>query len=380
MKCQGHIIISAIYGKALNKYAAEPYSGGIRVNTAELKSHFYKRFIGENGRMTLSEAGLPCSLLGYINTEHMPSVGCAMSMSVKIIARKIGSGTVIITSTETDMCRAYPIDNCDGRDRISVFLNRARDFGINGTQILCDNSIPGCFNMNSAYTAAVAKALLELSKRGVPRPETSAALCAQRDELNEYLTVFASRKGYCVYAQNGSARIMPLPMTGYKFLLINPRQSEPPVTARLINRTYMLMKELYPHITSFADVSPEMLDIAAPRLRPKEVRLCAKHMADECRRVSAGARALVRCNIRAFAEIMRESCYSQKRICQYNDENVFLADELLDAGGVLGVRMCERGVMAIVDENRCDEVVKSIRFAYENEFGAPPVFCIADGI
>ena len=350
------------------------------MNTAELKSHFYKRFIGENGRMTLSEAGLPCSLLGYINTDHMPSIGCALSMSVKIIARKIGSGTVVVTSTETDMCRAYTIDNCDGRDRISVFLNRARGFDINGSQLLCDNSVPGCFDSNSAYTAAVAKALLELTKRGVPRPETIAALCAQRDELNEYLTTFASQKGYCVYAQNGSAREMPLPMTGYKFLLINTRKGNSPLSTRLINRTYMLMKELYPHITSFADVSPEMLDIAAPRLRPKEVRLCAKHLSDECRRVSDGAKALVRCDIKVFTDLMRESFYSQKRICPRNDENVFLADELLREEGVLGARMCEQGIIAIIDENRCDEIIKSLRFAYETEFGAPPVFCIADGI
>ena len=350
------------------------------MNTAELKSHFYKRFIGENGRMTLSESGLPCSLLGYVNTDHMPSIGCALSMSAKIIARKIGSGTVVITSTETDMCRAYTIDNCDGRDRISVFLNRARDFDIHGSQLLCDNTIPGCFDSNSAYTSAVAKALLELSKRGVPRPETSAALCAQRDEMNEYLTVFASRKGYCVYAQNGSARELPLPMTGYKFLLINTHKSEPPLSTRLISRTYMLMKELYPHITSFSDVSPQMLDIAAPRLRPADVRLCAKHMADECRRVSEGARALVRCDIKALAELMRESCYSQRRICAKNDENVFVTGELLRAEGILGARMCEQGIIAILDENRCDEVIRSLKFAYESEFGAPPVFCIADGI
>ena len=353
---------------------------GIRVNTAELQLHFYKRFTGENGRVTLSETGLPCSLLGYINTDHMPAIGCALSMSVKIIARKIGSGTVVITSTETDMCRAYNIDNCDGRDRISVFLNRARGFDISGSQLLCDNGIPGCFNSNSAYTAAVAKALLELSKRGMQRSEACAALCAQRDELNEYLTAFASKRGYCVYAQNGSARDLPLPMTGYKFLLVRARQCAPLISTRLINRTYMLIKELYPHITSFADVSEQMLDIAAPRLRSREVRLCAKHLSDECRRVSDGVRALVRCDIKAFSELMNESYYSQKRICPRNDETVFLADELHRTDGVIGARICEHGVIAVVDDGSCDEVIQSVKFACEAEFGAPPVFCIADGI
>ena len=350
------------------------------MNTVELKSHFYKRFIGENGKMTLSEAGLPCSLLGYTSTDHMPSIGCALSMSVKMIARKIGSGTVIVTSTATDMCRTYTIDNCDGRDRISLFLNRSRDFHISGSQLLYDNGIPTCFNPNSAYTAAAAKALLELSKRGLPRPETCAALCAQRDEMNEYLTVFASQKGYCVYAQNDSARIMPLPMTGYKFILTTSRQSRPPLNPRIMSRTYMLLKELYPHITSFADVSPEMLDIAAPRLRPVELRVCARHMADECRRVHSGVNALTRCNIKTFAELMRESYYSQKQMCPRNDEHTFLADELLREEGVHGARMCEQGVIAIVDEEMCDGIIKSVKFAYETEFGRPPVFCVADGM
>ena len=354
--------------------------GGNNVNTSELKSHFYKRFMGENGRMTLSETGLPCSLLGYINTDHMPSIGCALSMSVKIIARKIGSGTVIITSTETDMCRAYHIDNCDGRDRISVFLNRARDFKIHGSEVLCDNGIPCCFDSNSAYTTAVAKALLELSTRGTPRDETGAALCAQRDELNEYLTAFASKKGYCVYAQNGSARDLPLPMTGYKFLLVNSRKGGAPVNSKLISRAYMLIKELYPHITSFADMSPEMLEVAAPRLRPKEVRLCAKHLSDECRRVSDGIHSLTRCDIKSFAELINASYYSQRRLYPNNNENVYLADELLRTDGVLCARLCEQGVIAIVDEESCDEIIKSVKFAAEAEFGMPPVFCVADGI
>ncbi len=350
------------------------------MNASELKSHFYKRFTGENGRMTFAETGLPCSLLGYMNTEHMPSVGCAMSMGVKAAARKIGSGTVVITTTETDICRVYDIEASSGGDRISVFLNRAKYYGISGTQLLCDSSVPECFDSGTAYTASAAKALLELSKRGMPRPEECAALCAQRGLMNEYLTAFACRRGYGVYADTGSAKLVPLPMTGLKFIIAAARKNVPPVNAGTISRAYMLIKELYPHITSFSDVSAQMLDIAAPRLRPKEIRLCAGHLSEECRRVSEGVRALTRCDIRAFAEIMSRSYYSQRRLCSGNDERIYLTDMLLREDAVLGARMFEQGIAAIVDESRCDEVMRSVGFAYESEFGAMPIFCVADGI
>ncbi len=348
------------------------------MNAAELKAHFYKRFTGESGIVTFARAGLPCSLLGYINTEHMPSIGCAASMSVRAAARRIGSGTVVITSTETDACRSYPINGGMGTDTVSVFLSRAR--GINGMQILSDNAIPECFNIETPYTAAIAHTVLELSKYGKPRDELCAALCSQKGRLNEYLTVFASDKGYAVYAYNAAARRLPLPMTGYKLIISAPKKNAPPVKPKVADRAYMNIKELYPHITSFADVSPQMLDVAAPRLRPKEIRLAAKHLTDECRRVSDGIKALTRCDIKAFARLMNESYYSQRRICAQKDERVVLADELTRSEGVIGARMFEQGVIAVADEDMCDEVIKAARFVYESEFGEQPVFCVADVI
>lgn len=350
------------------------------MNATELKTHFYKRFAGEHGRVVMSEAGLSSSLLGYICTDRMPSISCAMSMSVRIIARKIGSRAVTVTSTSTDMCRAYSIDTSDERDRISSFLYHAREFGINGAQLLCDNNIPYCFDPHTAYTAAAAKALFELSKKGKPRNEICAMLCARKNEINKYLSVFSSKKGYAVYTREGAARTLPLPMTGYKFLLINVKDVSAPVSVRTIEKAYNMLRELYPHISSFADVTPEMLDIAAPRLKSHEVRTCARHMSNECHRVRRGVRALTRCNLREFGEIMNESCMAQKRLCAYNDARVFLADELLTTEGIAGTRMCENGVLAIVSEDICDSVIRNLRFSYETEFGYPPVFCVADGM
>lgn len=350
------------------------------MNTTELKTHFYKRFSGEHGKVTLSQAGLPCSLMGYICTDKAPSLGCSLSMRVNIIARRIGSQSVTITSTASDMCRAYSIEHCDGRDRISSFLRHAHEFGISGAQLLCDNNIPYCFDPHTAYTAAVAKALLELSRKGMPRPEICAMLCAHVNELNEYSTIFSSKKGYCVYSREGASRTLPLPMTGYKFILINVKDAAPPVSSRIIEKAYTLLKELYPHITSFADVTGEMLDIAAPRLKSHEVRMCARHMSSECRRIRGSVHALTKCNLKDFAMLMSESCLSQKRLCAYNDARVFLADELLSTEGILGVRMCESGVLAIAAEENCNSIIRNLRFSYETEFGCPPVFCVADSM
>lgn len=350
------------------------------MNSTELKSHFYKRFSGEHGRMVVSRSGLPCSLLGYINTDHINAISLSLSMQIRLIARLVGSRSVTITSTSTDMRRIYRIDNSDGRDRISAFLMRANAYKLKGCEILHDSTIPNFYDPHIAYTAAVANAIFDVSDIKIPSSDTMAYLCAEKNETNAYLTVFSYKKGYGVYIDKGTAKNIPLPMTGYKLILSSVKEKYTILTEKSIDKAFMTLRELFPHISSFSDLDDEMLLSASNRFNSHRMQMLSRHLKSESRRVRTGDTALSACNTEKLGEIMKESFLSQKHLCDYNDTRVFLGDKFLSQIGVIGARICEYGIIAIVEEEKCDDVIRDVRFDYEREFGYPPVFCVTSGL
>lgn len=350
------------------------------MNSTELKTHFYKRFSGEHGKMVFSQAGLPCSLLGYINTDHTSAISTSLSMRIRVIAREIGSRSITITSTFTDMRRIYRIDMSDGRDRISEFLLRANACKLKGSEILYDSTIPDFYDPHIAYTAAIANAVFDVSGLEKLPCEKMAELCAQRNEKNAYLTVFGHREGYAVCAKDGSIKNLPLPMQGYKFIIASVREKYISLSQKSIDKTFMMLKELFPHISSFGDIDDDMLKIASQSFKSHSVNMLTRHLRSESRRVIEGEKALLGCNTGKFAACMRESFLSQKHLCDYNDTRVFLGDKFLAHESVIGARICENGIIAIVKEEECDDIIRDVRFDYEREFGYPPLFCVAKGL
>ena len=293
------------------------------MNSTELKSHFYKRFSGEHGMMVFSQAGLPCSLLGYINTDHTCAISTALSMRIRLIARAIGSRSITITSTSTDMQRIYRIDSSDNRDRISSFLQRASRYKLKGSEILYDSTIPDFYDPHIAYTAAVINAVFDVSKVKRPPYGEMVNLCADRNERNAYSTEFCHREGYAVCVDNDSVRNIPLPMTGYKFVTVSVREKHTSLSQKSIDKTFMELKELFPHISSFSDIDDDMLQKAAHNFKSHSVNMLLRHLKSESKRVKDGERALSACNTEKFAEIMKESFLSQKHLCDIMIQEYF---------------------------------------------------------
>ncbi|MCD8390923.1 MAG: hypothetical protein LUD03_03685 [Firmicutes bacterium] len=349
------------------------------MNNAELKTHFYKRFNSEGSTLVFAQSGLPVALMGRLDFDVMPSISCCLSMRVRAIVGRIGSRSVTITSTGSDMRRVYELDRADSRDRISRVIKRAEGLNLLGAELLTDSNIPPAFDPHITYTSAVCKAILEISGCAVPDAER-ARLCAADNEKSAYITEFVSESGYCVYNNGVKFMRLPLPMTGCKFIIAAVKETSGLLSSKNIQKTYAALKKIFPHIASFDDITDEMLETSALILKSYSMKTCARHLVSECKRTKAAARLLRGCNIKGFAELMNESFLSQKHLCADNDPGVFLCDELYAQNGVLGVRMCEQGVIALVREENCDSILTDVSMTYEREFGSPPVLCVADTV
>lgn len=348
------------------------------MNSTELQSHFYKRFNAADAPIALSRSGLPVSLMGRLDLDTFPSIGCRLSMCIRAAGCAVGGRAVTITSTKTDMRRVYDLDRADSRDRISAFLKRAEGRALNGCELLIDSTIPDVIDPHTTYTAAVCKTVFRLSHDNMPSPLECADLCASKNDRSAYVTEFAAEKGYCVYTDGSRFTRLPLPMTGYRFIIA--AEKEPPglLSLKTMQKTFSAFKRVFPHITSFSEITNEMLDTAA--IKSYSVKTCARYIVSECERARAAAQSLKSCSLRLFAEQMNRSFLAQKHLCADNDPRVFLCDALYSRHGIIGARICEHGVMAIIDDDYCDEAVAAVSAEYEAEFGKEPILCIADSI
>lgn len=350
------------------------------MNSTELKAHFYKRFFGVSGKLVFERAGYPVSLLGYAMSDYTDCIGAGLSMGVSVMARSTGARDITITSTSTDLCKKYPVKSKNAKDRISVFLNRAAGYKLKGGEMLADNGILAAYNSDISYSAAVASAAFKISGIASPSVVKLTELLAGENEKNAYLILFGSEKGYCARTRGYGAVKLPLPMTGYKFILASPNRRTLPMTSDSIKRAYRKIREIYPHISSFSELTEEMLLYAAPKINSKETERLVRHLIEENLRINEAEAALSGCRIKKLAEIMSGSFYSQKRILPYDNSCVFLCDLMLKTDGIIGARICDGGVIAIADTEACSWAAKMIKTSFEREFSKAPLICVADGI
>lgn len=354
--------------------------GGCDMNSTELKTHFYKRFNSEGSTLVFKQIGMPVSLMGRLNFDGMPSIACRLSMRIRVVGCKTAGNSITVTSTKTDMRRVYELNGADSRDRISHFIKRAKGLKLCGGDLLVDSTIPPVFDPHITYTAAVCSTIMELAGNDAPPAEICAEMCALKDEYASYAAAFGADKGYSVYTDGLKYMRLPLPMTGYRFIIAAVKEPPGLLSGKNIIKTYNALKKLYPHITSFSDINDDMLTTASPLLKSYSAKTCARYLVSECERTKEAAAMLKICNIKKFADIMNSSFLAQKHLCTDNDPRVFLCDELYSKPGIIGARICERGIIAIAEEDVCDSAAASASADYEAEFGYPPVFCIADSI
>ncbi len=351
------------------------------MNLPELKEDFYKRFDPSDNFLHFTSNGLLCDLLGHSSVEYAPSLTCALSMRVKMFARRLGSDMVNIQDVSSAQAFSYtfgtPSELLRGEnEQTAKLINRLMRYNINGAQILYECSIPEFLSKKEVFAVTLAQSVMKVSGAEADMLET-AAMAGGGEHMNQYIGILAAKKGFCSLISSGEPKNLPLPLSGYKLLSAHCTEKEKD-RSEPINKIFEQIRRLYPHVGSIADITPEMFNAVSAYIKDKTALRYMYHLVNENARIKSAAKALKRCDIKTLFREMKLSQKSMERFWNIGSEHILLADCCRGVDGVAAVRTWKNGVIMVVEDDKIDYAVKMIRGSFENNVGYRPTFCVSE--
>lgn len=343
----------------------------IFLNLTDLKEDFYKRFSASGSFLSYSRAGLLCPLLGYEEINHCPALTCSLSMKVQVYGRRLEGEMIKLQSTKNNLCIIFRYGGRPPSQHTGLFemLEKMHAYGTGGAELFFDCSIPDFFEYERELKAAVFSVMSKIYNLSIP-----VSVCGAEKQPCSALQKVS--KGYCVTIPDSQK--LPLPLTGCKLLIIQTQKADKAPRAKYIDKAYERLKKIYPHIHSFADLSPDRLEYARNAIRDKTALNYVRHIVDENERIKTAAKGLEQCSISALAEQINLSEESAEKLWSPEKLHVFLAGKTMSAEGVMCARIWKNGIISIVSEEKLDETVSMIIRDFENIAGYRPFVCIAD--
>lgn len=351
------------------------------MDLTELKKDFYKRFNASDNFLYFTANGVLCTLLGCNETEYTPALSCTLSMGVKMFARRLDGGVINIQENTEDQSLSYIFsansEHFHGRNReFAKIIHQFEPYSLRGTQILFEYSAPEFLPRREVCFTSLAQSFAKVSNLEL-EPLKLASLASCGDNINTYLGIIYSKKGYCTLVSTGTPKRFPLPLTGYKILSIHCAQKQRD-RAKQIRYAFEHIRRLFPHVATIADVTQEMLTMTAPHIRSRQAMKYMCHLVDENARIETAISALKRCDERELFRQMQLSQASMERYWDLDKEHIFLANCCKPLNGIAAVRSWNNGVTAIIEDNMIDQTVNIIRREFESNIGYQPAFCVSE--
>lgn len=357
------------------------HKGSDFLNSTELKQDFYKRFGQSDNFLHFTATGLLCTLLGHDEFEHTPSLMCPLSMRVQMFARRFGGGCIDIqdvTKNEALTCRfASPsetLQKCDRR--IADIICKFSGYGLTGSQILYERTMPPFLPCEEEFAVCLVRSLLKTSETEADSDKI-ARLAYTNKNFAKCLALAASRKGYCTLATQGNVSLLPLPLSRHKIISVHCKGKHKSRTMA-VDYAFKHLKQTFPHIGSFADITPEMLTAAKSSFKSKAALKYAYHLTNENQRIVTASQALKRCDIRALLHEINASQKSLENYWDLSKEQIYLAHFVQSLHGVRAVRAWRNGVMIIAEDEYTDHIVGMVRDGFESNMGYLPYFCVSE--
>ncbi len=345
------------------------------MNLTELKTDFYRRYSESASYLCFFRSGLLCSLLGDVDIPKSRSLNCSLSMCVQVCGRAVGGDIIKLEDSDSNNCRSHHLlSPFPAKNRTLQAISRLAPMGISGAELLACSSIPDFFDSEREYRAAVVGAVLKINDMEC---ENLPELCAGGENPSAYASLFANKKGWCTDTSGVTAERVPLPLTGFKLLSVQGRKK---ARSRSAEAAALLesVRAVYPHITSFSEVTREQVEVLRRFIKDKVQFMRLMHIVDENDRIDAAVEGLKRYGTDALFKVINASQQSLKRLWGLNREQLFMADKIMEYTGVKCARAWKNGIIAVVEEDRADRVIRALQFDYENKMGYTPFFCIAD--
>ncbi len=341
------------------------------MNLTDLKQDFYKRFNVSSAFLSYSRMGLLCPLLGEVSIERCPSLACSLSMKVQVYARRLEGDMIKLQSTKNNLCVIFRFGGRLPSQHPSLFemLDKMHGYGVGGAEIFFDSSIPQFFGCERELKAAVFDVMQKIYNVSVP-----VSVCGGFS--SPYSALLDLRKGYCISEPEGNR--LPLPLTGCKLLIVQTAKTDKTPRARYIEKAYMRLKRIYPHIHSFADLSPDKLEYYRSVIRNKTALNYVRHIVDENERIKAASEGLHKCSINALVSQINMSEQSMEKLWNPDKQHVFLARKTMSIEGVLCARIWKNGIIALISDDDLDNAIRGITREFEAAAGYKPFICVAD--
>lgn len=340
------------------------------MNLTDLKQDFYKRFSVSDSFLAYSRMGLLCPLLGDASIKRSPLLSCSLSMRVQLYGRRLGGEMVKLQSTKNNLCVVFHFGGRPPSQHTELFemLEKMRGYGIGGAELFFDSSIPNFFSCERELKAAVFDAISRIYDVSVP-----VSVCGDKSVYNSLIN---AQKGYCISEPEG--RTLPLPLTGYKFIVLQTETQDKTPRAKYVEKAYERLRRIYPHIHSLADLSPERLEYSRSAVRDKTALNYVRHLVDENERIRIASEGLERCNIDLLVSQINQSEESIEKLWNPERQHIFLARKMMKHDNIVCAKVWENGIFAIARDENIDETINKVAYDFEAAAGYKPFVCIAD--
>ncbi len=296
-------------------------------------------------------------------------------MCVQVYGRAVNGDILKLEDSDSDICFTHHLGNpFPAKNHTLMAISRLVSKNVKGAELLADSTIPHFFNSDREYRAAVINTFLKINDTEC---ENLPELCAGGGNPSPYASLFANRKGWCTDTCGARAERVPLPLTGYKLVAVQGRKK---TRHRYAEAAALLssVHSVYPHITSFAEVTREQVEVLRRFIKDKAQFMRLMHIVDENERIDAAVDGLEQYRTDALFKAVNASHESLRRLWGLGREQIFMADRIQEHTEVKCARAWKNGIIAVVGEDDTDRVINALKFDFENKMGYKPYFCVAD--
>lgn len=352
------------------------------MNINEIKRVFYQRYDTSKDFLHYTFTGSLCPLLGYREYINAPFLSCSLSMGIGMFARRQGSNIITLQNTVSDRHFIYektmPYTIFKGGERDIAKLLKIMSVYCDGAQILFKSDIPSFMPQKTEFRTALTHSLLKVSGVDFPSYE-KAYLAAMKEPIAPYLALSYAKSGYGILFDSYIPYALPLPMKGYKVIIVYTRRDD---TSRE-DRIYSAMEKIQKHFGSNVTLSSLNLSHAyyvQQHFRDRKTIGYIHHLAGENSRMQSVARGLKKSDISSLFRAMNASQTSIARYWDVRKDHSYICLTARRTDGVRAARQSQKGAVIIAETGKVDYVINTLRREFEYNMGYKPVICVCDAL
>ena len=344
------------------------------MNDTQLQRDFYKRYGISKNRVSFSKTGLLCTLIGNSEIEDYPFISCGLSMCVRAMGRRLNGKLVKLENTHTGNCSIYRFDEISkNTDETSMIIKEFLKHSEFGAEILYDSTIPESFMEDDVLNITLVNSLFKTIQKDYDIYKKASLI----KDFRKSLAMLYEKKGYCTLMNGSRHKNLPLPLMGYKILLVRTRLKKSPRKKLFEKSDFDAIKRIYPHILSVNDLTEDMLKNPKTGLNKEKINIF-RYLICEREFVNISEIYLKALKIKNFAETINRSEDKFRQLCYADEKAAFAVDVLRDMNECICAKQQHDSVFAFVREDFTDNAVNILTHSFSQSFGYEPSICICN--